>query len=444
MHKPNFRPWIEDVRGTTAAIFAFFILPILLVVSFTLDMSRQIGAKHRAIAAADFAVLAGARAMQDASLTDDEIKHITISALQSNLAEASNPPSCSKVEPEVDTEQTAVTLAIDCTIETVFPSYFHGADSLSIAHTSEAKIILPTMDIALMLDLSGTMLDGSRLEDLKAAAKSLVETLVTAQTGDRVRVALIPYETAVNAGVYGNRAQGRNDHDDSDHNGDKVCVSQRANLSSRYTDHAPVAFHRVGNLIRNLCSDSMIVPLTSDTNKLNSEIDAINTTATAGTAGHLGLAWSWYAISSKWSEIWPEGAKPVENDSPYARKVVVMMTDGVFNRHATPLVWFDDRAEIEIAPETAKAYCTNMREQGITIYAIGLDVQDPSIGITHSLSRDEEKLEEWLDQYGPRQLLSYCAGDPSRFSEPEDSSELVGIYTAVAEQLRIESVALTE
>lgn len=83
MHKPNTRPWVRDVRGTTAIIFAFFILPILLVVSLTLDISRQIGAKHRAIAAADFAVIAGARAMQDASLTDKQIKQITINAVES-------------------------------------------------------------------------------------------------------------------------------------------------------------------------------------------------------------------------------------------------------------------------------------------------------------------------------------------------------------------------
>ena len=437
-------PWVEDRRGTTAVIFAFILLPLLVVVGITLDTARQVGTKQRTIMAADIAALAGVRAMQDASLSEDEIKQITIDAWQANLEAVNTPPSCSTVAPEIETGTATVKLDIACSIATVLPTFFHGADSLSITHTSEAKITLPTLDIALMLDMSGSMLSGGRLADLKAAAKELVNTIVSPGTGDRVRVAIIPYGEAVNAGIYGNRAQGKSDSNDSDGDGDKVCVSQRPNPISRYTDHPPVVFHRVGDLVGIYCDEPMIIPLTSDVAKLNAAIDGMTTRATAGTAGHLGLEWSWYAISSKWADIWPSDSKPVSNDAPYARKVVVMMTDGVFKEFRTPYIWIDDRPAYEIAPEAAKEICSNMRAAGITVYAIGLDVPEATVGVAHSMSARKDLLEKWLDQYGPRQLLNHCAGDPSRYAETAESSGLVDIYASIAERLKIEAVALTE
>ncbi|MEO1187858.1 MAG: vWA domain-containing protein [Pseudomonadota bacterium] len=431
--------WVNDSRGATAIVFALLLLPLVLVVGLAIDVSRQVGAKQKIIYAADAAALAGARALQDSSLSDDAVKEIISESFAANRDHGWNNLACGSITPQVNRGQSTVNLEVECKIATVFPDILHNTEQLNVAHESESHIILPSMDIALMLDMSGSMEDGTRLSDLKSGAKNLISTLLSAQSGQRVRIALIPYGDAVNAGIYGNRAQGKLDDNDADGDGARVCVSRRENSISEFTDHAPVAFHWVGDLTGIYCDEPMIVPLSSDADMLKVAIDAMDAKGRS-TAGHLGIAWSWYALSSKWADIWPDGSKPLPNGDPHVTKVVVMMTDGVFNAYRTSSD--DRRPGYEASPVATKEFCKQMHAEGILIYAIGLDVQEPVLGGGFSLGGDEAVRQAWIADYGPNQLLAFCAQDASRFSEPDDSSDLIDIYNDIAERLKIESVSI--
>ena len=421
--------WKTDQSANVAALFAILLFPLILVISFAIDANRHASAIRHVQLAADIAALSGARAMQDATLSEDDVKAIMSASFEANRDTGTWGANCKTPAMTVDLDNESVEFDIDCQIPKIFGSAFSSTDSLSLSRSSRSEIALTTIDVALMLDASDSMADNGRLDALKAAAKALISTLLSPESGVRARVALIPYGEGVNAGIYGNRAQGKDDDDDEDADGAKVCVSERYNFTTWATDDPPVFGHYVGNLLSGVCPDAEVTPLTSDVDVLNAAIDGL-TAEGYRTMGQIGVAWSWYAISSKWNDIWPDGAKPTHNDAPNTLKVVVIMTDGVSNQSKRPFVGLPEM----VAAYDTKTLCSNMQDAGILIYSIGLDIPPyTSLWAT----------EAWLREYGASAVLAHCAGDAARFYEPSSTAELLPMYQDIADNLKIESVALT-
>ena len=422
------KEWGLNISGQVAIVFAILLFPLLLVVGLNVDTSRQVGADRHIQIALDTASLSAARGLDNAALSDQDIGAIAISTFKNNRKTGYRDLSCEDLTITIDRDANSVALGVECTLPRLFANETESIGLMSLKNDSTSIVAPPSIDIALMLDMSDSMNSDSRLANLKTAASTLVTTLITAETGGRVRVALAPYGDAVNAGVYGNRAQGRDDANDADGDGDKVCVSRRRNDDSEYTDAAPIVSHYVGDRVGNLCTEPMILPLTNDTTVLQNAITAMEANGNK-TAGHLGLAWSWYLVSSNWSDVWPEESAPLIG-VPNSMKVVVVMTDGLFNKNYDSNYW----SSAFLSAQDAKAICTNMLADGVLVYVIGLEVPDEVdlLGIPH-----------WYAQYGADVLLPYCAGDPSRYFEPTSSGDLEGIYESIATLLDVEAVVLT-
>jgi hypothetical protein len=265
---------------------------------------------------------------------------------------------------------------------------------------STARANLTKLDLALMLDVSGSM-NGAKLADLKAAAKQTARTLITPTSGNRVRISFVSYAAAVNAGAYGNEAQGNLSTDDSDGDGlDKVCVSERTGTAA-WTDDKPQLGKYVGDDAPS-CPDSSLLPLTDDLTAFDTAIDSL--TAGGLTAGHLGVAWSWYLVAPDWDDIWPAASAPLSYTEPHSVKAVVLMTDGQFNTS------YD--AGMGDSNTQAKKMCGKMRDEGVRIYAVAF--QAPS---------------------SAKATLKDCAGDDSRFFDAGSGTELLAAYDAIASQL---------
>lgn len=74
-----------------------------------------------------------------------------------------------------------------------------GIDRLRVNARSEAIEGVTNIEVALVLDVSGSMI-GSRLATLKVAAKDFVSTLMQNDTRRRVAITLVPYNAQVNLG----------------------------------------------------------------------------------------------------------------------------------------------------------------------------------------------------------------------------------------------------
>lgn len=98
--------------------------------------------------------------------------------------------------------------SVTATAEDTFNTFFMGAlgfDTLKISSVASAMERVGNVEVSLVLDVSGSM-NGSRMGNLKTAAKDFVRTLLTDDTDGRVLITLVPYNGQVNLGDYLARA----------------------------------------------------------------------------------------------------------------------------------------------------------------------------------------------------------------------------------------------
>lgn len=404
MHQKMIKGFLTAQRGNVAMITAIALVPIFFVVAAAIDISRQVSADQHLQSAVDAASLAGARAMEDASINDADIRQISLNTLSANLQTSHSDFSCTNANVAIDRDAATVRVTSDCSLGTLIGGTI-TPNSMSVSNVSASRASVTKLDLALMLDVSGSMA-GQKLDNLKSAAIKAAETLINPATGDRVRISFVTYSTSVNAGSYGNIALGRRANDDRDGNGiDKVCVSERTGIAA-WNDDAP-GFNRTVGDRADHCPDSGLLPLTSDLNLFRAEIGKL--TASGWTAGHLGVAWSWYLIAPQWSQIWPTSSSPRSYLEPDTIKAVILMTDGQFNRR-----YAKNQGN---SNQQAKRLCREMTKQGILVYSVAFQAPNEA-----------------------KRTLRSCAGDDGRFFDANNGEELLDAYASIASQLSTLSI----
>lgn len=388
------RAFRKEEKGAAAVQFALMALPLTVTVFGMVDVSKASAAKGHLQDALDAAALAAARST---ATTDAEAQSVGEGVLRVDLAGARATLRSSSfriVGSKVVATATATTTPY-------IAQLWHDGD-IEIGASTEVVRASKNIEVALALDVTGSM-SGSKIADLKAAAKDLVDIVVQAQQSPYyTRVALAPYSMGVNVGGYAPTVRGAvtggtctspgcNKYTFTTASGGtktntiSTCVSERTGTHA-YTDAAPsTAF--VGRNYPNSgnpCVGSAIVPLSSDKASLKSSIDGY--TAAGSTAGHIGLAWAWYLVSPNWGYLWPnETSRPAAYGADDLLKVVVLMTDGEFNTTYCRGVISKDstsgsgsssdkincNASNGDAFAQAEALCDAMKAQGVVVYTVG-------------------------------------------------------------------------
>lgn len=382
--------------GAVAVQFAMLLVPMAVMVFGAVDVSRASGEKARLQDALDAATLAAARSSET---TDAGLKLVGDKVLVADLAASKAALASSSYH----LEGTKIIATARATMSTTITNLWMDGD-MTVGATSEVTRSSNNIEVALALDVTGSMA-GSRITDLKAAAKDLVDLVVQdQQTPYYTKVALVPYSAAVNVGTYAASVRGAvttgtctspgcasfkftNASGSLKTFAISNCVTERAGAEA-YTDAAPsVAFlGRNYPSSANPCLSSTITPLSTDRAALKSKIDGLS--AAGSTAGHIGLAWGWYMVSPNFASLWPTASQPAAYGADRLLKVVVLMTDGAFNTtYCNGVISRDSgsgsgssadhincNAPNGDAFSQARTLCANMKAQGVIIYTVGFDV----------------------------------------------------------------------
>lgn len=407
---------ISESDGNVAIILALICLPILVMTGFALDTARQVNTSRHLQYATDMASMAAVRAMEDASLTDEEIAKIAKDYYIAQLQSSHGDVTCADPIVAVDRDDREVTVAGGCNLPTIFGAYVSGRDKIGVTQTGIAEVDLTGLELAIALDISVSM-TGSPLQKAKEAANHLIGEVLNERTEDRVRVALVPFTATVNAGIYGNRAMGRADTDDRFGDGESiVCVRER-NGVEKLTDAAPGPGARVrenrASHPDNRCPSVAVMPLSNDADAVVSTVNNL-VASEVGTGGHFALPWAWYALSPNWDAVWPSDAEPTAYGTDGVVKAVVLLSDGIFID-----VFVSDSFSARIdAHSDAMTLCTGMRDEGIEIYVVGIN---PPPGPS------------WAS---PERLLKTCASGDEYYFHADDENDFHDIFDKIASHLR--------
>jgi Flp pilus assembly protein TadG len=438
----------KDDRGSVAIMFALTIFVVFTLVGGAVDLGRAMVARERLQSAVDSSVLAAARVWQlenDLTLAEEKaLAHFDTNKPVENSRVVSFTP---------DMASATFTMVGETTVPTPFLSLVR--QSITVSTRGQALIAGggnagTNLEVSLMLDITGSMA-GSKITDLKAAAKDLIDIVIWADQSEFTsRVALAPFSAAVNAGsVLGPQVaynpsssltfKQRNGSNSTRYRTNTYCLVERTGTNA-FTDAAPTGTNKIPRAYQTSSGAacvpaSPIVPLTSDKDSLKTVINGF--AANGNTAGHLGTAWAWYLLSPNWADVYVTASKPKsyamltqvgEKGQPLLKKVAVLMTDGEYNQQycnsTTPntagamIPDYDTgtsgancKSPNGTSTQQARSMCVAMKAAGITVYTVGFEVGEAGAAVD---------------------TLRGCASEPHMFYNTTTGDELRNAFRHIA------------
>ncbi len=382
--------------GTTALIMALVLLPILAFIGLALDMGRMQSGKQSLRSAIDAAALAGAKELLNAARTDEEIISTVKGFITADLASGRQDVVCADPNVSIDRSTNTVSIVASCSLEATMAGIV-GVHQFIYDEEASSTAEITLLDLAMVVDVSGSM-SGSKLTSLKDAANEAVSTLISPETGDRVRISIIPYAGSVNVGgMYDNAVFDPDIYNDGT---DNNCSKER--IGAEAASDAPPAENQWYEFNAPGCPTVAMLPLTNNTANLNDAIDDL--TAGGATAGHIGLSWGWNMISPRWKDVWPSDSEPLAYDDNRVIKAIILMTDGAFNTEYSALGGNSETQAI--------ALCDGAKAENILVFSIAF--QAPTSAET---------------------LLETCASEPSMYFEANSNAQLIDAYRSISSSL---------
>lgn len=166
-------------RGNIAVIAAISFFPIVGAIGLGVDYTRLSLVRTEMQRGVDAAALAGARIINaegnnSAEVTDDALMYFWAN-YRSSVADAAivgGNPGVAILEPNRD----AVRVTANAQVPMAFGNFL-GLSSKTLQVEAQAQRAVAGMEVVMVLDNTGSMSQGTRMADLKVAAKDLVEIL---------------------------------------------------------------------------------------------------------------------------------------------------------------------------------------------------------------------------------------------------------------------------
>ena len=194
------RRFSSNDSGASAAMFAIAVVPAVALVGSAIEYQRFNGLQAELQQAADQAVL-----QIGSKLPNGELSAQKALALTAGQAAFGYRPGVTLSVNEADVKQITAGQTWQVTLRAKAPtlaSWIYRSSQVSLKATSTATNYgvssATPLEVALALDNTGSM--SNNMDDLKTAAKNLVQTVLNGG-GGAARVSIVPYVAAVNPGL---------------------------------------------------------------------------------------------------------------------------------------------------------------------------------------------------------------------------------------------------
>lgn len=428
-----------DSKGSFALIAAISIPAVALAVGLAIDGAQLYSVKQHLRSALDSAVTSTARDITTGKTPVADARSSVEMFLDANgVGDFIRDGTIRLDKLLIDPNAKTLTVGASVEVALAFPVY-SMTGTRSVYAESAAVYSDKSIEVAMVLDITGSMGKHNKLQDLQGAARNAVNLFLDGQdpSKPRVRVAVIPYSASVNTGALKNTVfveqPGGTDVPPSINDPKYVsltpgdgCATERktptgsADIGDDGPDLAMV--NRDDRL--NFCPKSPLHPLSADEASLDSTIDGF--TAGGYTAGHIGIQWGWYLLSPNWSNYLPAGSAPKSYNQPKkVAKYAIIMTDGEFNTAyaGVPDGQKTEGSRVVESNSYAEQLCSEMKKVGIEIFTVGF----------------------MLDTASARDILGKCAspdtGGIEHFYEAADGTSLNQTFAKIA--ANIQRLALT-
>ncbi len=439
-------------------IFAIFMIMMMVMVGgIQLDFMRHEMERSRLQALSDRAVLAAAdldQGLDPVAVVQDYFDKSGMSGYLSNVT--------------VNKALNYRTVTVDASMKmrTPYLSKF-GIDTMDVPARSQAEERVPKVEISLVLDISSSMKDNSKLTNMKDAAKTFIDIVLRPETKNNISLSLIPYSEQVNVGpdifdaLWVDKRHGFS-HCIDVPNGHFVQTQMTPGFPWVQTEHFQWNTYSIqsgpqeNTLYDTVCPREIyerVQPISQDAQKLKDQIDLFK--PRAGGAIYMGVKWGTALLDPSFrqttaalisnAKVDPTFAsRPAEYDDAETLKTIVLMTDGqnsdsmrisesAYNSSSEYAHWAEwnfqyylknyvninkrhqyyyTRYSADEGDTLLAKICDAAKTQGIVIWTIGFEVG------THGAN-----------------VMQSCASSPSHFFRVKDV-ELSIAFSQIAQKIK--------
>ncbi|WP_262691842.1 TadE/TadG family type IV pilus assembly protein [Kordiimonas aestuarii] len=364
----------RDERGSLLPMVAGSMLMLTGAAGVAIDGARMFYVKDVLQKSLDSAGLAAGHAMSVNDMESDAREFFN-----ANVGSMAGVVSSSNMVVDISDDNELITLTASASVDATFMRLF-GYEAITVSASTEVSRETRGMELVLVMDNTGSMAWDDKIGTMKTAATNLVNIVFgDDETNTNLWAGVVPYITHVNVGNgnYNWLSESGKDKVDNEYYSTewKGCLEARAdgedetdtppteipfepfywNDTDPYwqyhkkkgwyqvdednnwidDDSGDVTINEVNNRSSargpNRGCASEITPLVAEKSKLIAAIDVMEPWSFGGTAANYGLVWGWRVISPRWRGLWSGSPAnlPLDHDTPYMDKVIVMLTDGV-------------------------------------------------------------------------------------------------------------------
>lgn len=426
--------------GALALAFAMAIPVVVGMAGLSIDVSSAYLVKQRLSHAVDAAALAAAASASSEADLNAKVQEFFL---------INYPPDKIGAPYNVHVSISGSNIKVSATANyiTAFARVL-GIEEIEVSESATVTREIIGLEVALVLDVTGSMSTNNNIESLRKAATNFTNILfANAAYNDTVKIGLVPFSAAVNVGPYGlgflpsstNYAKPSTTpydtafvnnpsnlkFDQSSSSAWWGCVLERSSpqdtqnsgtnwkweMYRYHTNGAKDSRYRGQSAAVNTsCNKNYVLPLTTAKATVLNRISRL--TPDGNTLSNVGMAWGYRILS-------PEA--PFREGEPWNdpkwRKVAILMTDGdnnngeIYNAYGpyNTLKVTDTMLDSKLT-----ATCNNMKNSGITVYTVTF-----TSGINQAT----------------KNIFKNCASAPDKWYDAPSQQKLIDVFEQISREL---------